>query len=411
MVRRSPYVLALVAVLLLWSPAAALAAYSATVVRPADQAKVTGTTEVHVQVRRDFADTAVAGLRVRPADGGPLRPTTCVSGCEAGGREPVFAFTFDPRTGAPFGDEIVPNGPFEFEGVISRDLGPDRSVGTLTLDLRVPGSAVGGLAATTDDDTVRLAWSRAPEPDVLGYRIERCAGVCDASGDWTGRGDVAPSASAFTDAPGVGSSSYRVVTIRNGGGDGSSIETVSAPVTAEVAPPASSSPDGEVGTDEVDGDGDDGGGDGAGQDDAGGDRDEADATDRSRDRGADGADTGSSDGDQLGAPPSAGSARPKAPRSSRPPAVPLGPAGARIPEPPVLEDVFRSELDYAEDDAQAAAGEGEGDEVILSAPGGSGGSFPGVLGGLDRFAVPLAGGLLATAVGLHLRRWLRIPSS
>lgn len=393
MVRRSPHVLALVAVLLVWSPTAALAAYSATIVQPAGQDRVTGPTEVRVRVSREVADTAVTALRVRPAEGGQLRPTTCVSECGPGAREPVFAFELDPRTGAPFAEGPLPNGPLEFEGIVSRELGPDRSVGTLTLNLRVPGSAVGGLAATAEDDTVRLAWSRAPEPDILGYRIERCAGACDAADDWAGRADVAPSASAFVDAPGAGTSSYRVVTIRDGGGDGSSIETVSAPVTTEVAPTSPS--EGPVGSDEVDGDGD-----GTGADDRDGD----DARDAPGDTGA------GSDGDERDAASPVGPSRPGAPRSSRPPAVSLGPADARIPELSGLGDVFRNELDYSGDDEQDGAGAGavEGDEVVLSSPSGGGGSFLGVFGDRDRVAVPLASGLLVTAIALHLRRWLRL---
>lgn len=396
MVRRSPHVLALVALLLVWSPTAASATYSATIVQPAGQDRVTGPIEVRVRVSRDFADTAVRALRVRPAAGGQLRPTTCISECGPGDTEPVFAFELDPRTGAPFGEGPLPNGPLEFEGVVSRELGEDRSVGTLTLNLRVPGSAVGGLAATAEDDTVRLAWSRAPEPDVLGYRIERCAGACDAAGDWTGRADVAPSASAFLDAPGVGTSSYRVVTIRDGGGDGSSIETVSAPVTAEVVP--TSPAERPVGADEVDGDRD-----GTGADDRDGD----DARDASGDAEAE----AGSDREERDATTPIGPSRPGAPRSSRPPAVSLGRAGARIPELSGPSDVFRSELDYTGGDQQAGAPAAEGDEVMLSSPSGGGGSFLGVLGDRERVAVPLASGLLVTAIGLHLRRWLRVPLS
>lgn len=395
MVRRSPHVLALVAVLLVWSPTAAFAAYSATIVQPAGQERVVGPIEIRVRVSRDFADTAVTALRVRPADGRQLRPTTCISECGPGDTEPVFAFELDPRTGAPFGEGPLPNGPLEFEGIVSRELGEDRSVGTLTLNLRVPGSAVGGLAATAEDDTVRLAWSRAPEPDILGYRIERCAGACDAAGDWSGRADVAPSASAFIDAPGAGTSSYRVVTIRDGGGDGSSIETVSAPVAAEVVP--ANPPDGPVDADEVDDR------DGAGADDR--DGDDAQDTPADAEGGA------RSDRDERDATTPVGPSRPGRPRSSRPPAVSLGPAGARIPELSGPDDVFRGALDYSGGDQQTGAAATEGDEVVLSSPSGGGGSFLGALGDRERVAVPLASGLLVTAIGLHLRRWLRVPLS
>lgn len=419
MARRLPSVIALVAVLLLSLPTAALA-YSARLDKPSNGV-VTGTTEVHVRVSREGIDVPITGLRVRPAGGGEWRPTECVSDCERG-ESPVFRFTLDPRTGAPFGGGIMRNGPFEFEGRISREFRQeDQGVGRFTLNLRVPGSAVGGLAATVNGDTVRLAWSRAPEPDVEGYRVERCTGSCDASGSWRPIGDPEASASSYTDRPGVGTHSYRVVTLRSAGGDGT-IETVSAPVTTEVEP-APVGPDDGVGT---------GGGTGGGTGPAdGGDRGGSSGP---GDRGTDGdgrprtgaapeleaGEVASEDGQDP--PRTAGSrssSRTGGIRSGRAPSVSLGRGGSDIPELPGIGDIFRGELDYSADDPQAAEGgdgagageEGgeEGDEVVLSAPGRSGGSFIGRLTDPDRVAVPIAGGLLMTAVGLHLWRWLRIP--
>lgn len=435
MVRRLPHLFALVAVLLLAMPTAALA-YTARLEKPANGA-VTGTTEVHVRVSREFGDVGIRGLRVRPAGGGELRGTECVSDC--GGRHPTFSFSFDPRTGAPFGGGILPNGPYEFEGIISRELGArDTSIGTFRLNLRVPGSAVGGLAATANGTAVRLAWSRAPEPDIVGYRIERCAGTCDGGGNWRAIADALASASAFNDEPGVGKHSYRVVTIRSGGDDGN-IETVSSPVGTEIEPPASPPPapgdgDGTGGTggDETGGDGNgngNGSGSGSGGGGSGGDGNgRGDGASRSggEDRSVgtartgDAPDLGDGEAPTAEASPRAADARSAdrsgGVRSGKAPSVALGRGGSGIPELPAIGDIFRGELDYAAQDPEAASGTSgrdgaatSGDEVILSAPGSSSGSFIGQLSDPNRIAVPIAGGLLMTAIGLHLWRWLRIP--
>jgi hypothetical protein len=47
--------------------------------------------------------------------------------------------------------------------------------------------------------------------------------------------------------------------------------------------------------------------------------------------------------------------------------------------------------------------------VVLAAPGRSDSRFLGVFGEPERLAPPLAGGLLFTAIGLHLWRWLEDP--
>ncbi len=397
MARRLPSLIALVAVLLLAFPTAALAAYSAAIAAP-ENAVVNGSTEVRVRVERGVGDLGITGLKLRPAGGGEWVTVECASNCRRSDRSQVYAFDLDPRSGAPFGDQPLPNGSFTLDAVVSRDLGgSDREVGQLTLALRVPGSAVGGLAATVEGGDVRLAWSRAPEPDILRYRVERCEGACEADGDWVPVEDVGPGASSHTHAPGPGEHSFRVVTVRDAGDDGDgTFETVSSPTTAEVARPTPSespspSPSPSPSDRDDDGDGDpdeDGATDGAGG-----------AADRGPRPGAvpDLEATPRRDGPQV--------------RSGRAPAVALGRGGSGIPDLPAIGDVFSSELDYSGEVPDLTAPETADAEVVLSAPGRSSGSFLGRLTDPNRIAVPIAGGLLMTAVGLHLWRWLRVPMS
>lgn len=416
MVRRLPHVVAIAAIVLLSVPTAASAAYTARVEAP-DNAIVTGAKEVQVRVSRDLVDPAITGFRVRLASGGELQPTTCVRDCERRDRNPVFAFDLEPRTGAPFATSGLPNGPLELEGIVSREVGGDRSVGTLTVTLRVPGSAVGGLAATAEDRTVRLAWRRAPEPDIEGYRIERCAGACDGSGAWEALDRVSASASSVSDQPGVGEHSYRVVTVRDGGDGGDrTIETVSSPVAVTVAPPREGGNGGDNGNGGGNGNGSNGGNDsGNGGDNGnGGDGDGGDASgspegdDAASERDRSGS-TGSRDGASR-------SSRNSGIRSGSAPSLSLGRSGERVPDVPDVAEVFEDELDYSDVDPEVASPDREAppsdtgnDEVILGAPGQGERTFLGAMTDPDRVAVPIAGGLLMTAMGLHLWRWLKFP--
>ncbi|MEX0834901.1 MAG: hypothetical protein WD010_02340, partial [Nitriliruptor sp.] len=234
MARRLSHLAALVALFLLSVPTAAFADYSVQLVSP-ENGVVSGSTEIQLRISRDRIDPSVSQARVRPAGGGDQHELRCISSCDS--RSPVYAFDLDPRRGEPFGGGPMANGPFDIEVLISRAIGEDQNLGRRTLTLRVPGSAVSGLSASVEEDQVRIAWSRAPEPDIDGYRVERCRGACSPAGDWTSRGDrQAASASSFTERVRPGGYSYRVVTVRGNGGDGT-IETTSSSVTAEVVAP------------------------------------------------------------------------------------------------------------------------------------------------------------------------------
>jgi hypothetical protein len=390
-VRRSVLTVASVTALLLAFPSTAAAEYRARLVTP-DDGVVTGPVEVQVQVSRDLIDPDVRGVQVRAVDADRSHPAECVADC--GSRSPLFAFGLDPRTGAPFSERALANGTFEVEVVVSRAVGGDRSAGRVPLALEVPGSAVGGLSATVTDGGVRVAWSRAPEPDVTGYRVERCSGGCDADGGWGSRANVPASATAHTERPDPGTHRYRVVTIRSTGGDGS-IETVSSPVAAEVAPPPQARPSSG-------GEGRDGGAAPTGT----------------------GPDPAATEGAEAGGQPAAGTAsegpvssddgdRSRVPdRAGRSLSVELPRSGADIPDLPFVGELFRGTLDYDADTdgtgaPRRAAGPEDG-EVVIAAPVGGAGTFVGRLADPDRVAVPLAGGLLLTAAGLHLTRWLRL---
>ncbi len=411
MARRLSHLVALVALLALAVPTAAYAEYSVQLVTP-ENGMVSGTTEVQLRINRDRIDPSVTEARVRPASGGDVHAMRCVSGCDS--RSPVYAFDLDPRRGDPFGTGPMANGPLELEVMISRQIGDDRNLGRRTLNLRVPGSAVSGLSASVEGEQVRVAWSRAPEPDVTGYRVERCRGACNNGGDWSSRGaDQAASASSFTERVRPGTYSYRVVTLRATGGDGT-IETTSSAVAVEVVEPepVPTEPDGPGSPGSGgNGDGAPGGSDadGTGSDDGDDGGDGGDDGDRAGGRDADG--TTAADGARHSSSRSSGLSI----RSGRAPSVAFGRGGSGVPELPGVGDIFRGSLDYGVDDPDAADPRGDApapgsdDEVVLSAPGGGAGSFVGRLTDPNRIAVPIAGGLLMTAIGLHLWRWLRVP--
>jgi hypothetical protein len=390
--RRSVLMVASVTALLIALPTAAAAEYRARLVAPSNGV-VTGPVEVQVQVARDLIDPDVRGVQVRAVDPDRSHPAECVADC--GSRAPVFAFDLDPRSGAPFSERALVNGTLEVEVVVSRAVGGDRSAGRVPLALKVPGSAVGGLSATVRDGEVRVAWSRAPEPDVTGYRVERCSSGCDADDGWDHRIDVAASATAHTERPDPGTHRYRVVTVRSTGGDGS-IETVSSPVAAEVAAPPQARPSsGSEGRDDGPAPTGTGPDPTAPEDvDAGG-RPAAGAA-------SEGPVSSPDDGGRSRTPDEAG----------RSPSVELPRSGAGIPDLPLVGELFRGTLDYDADTdgtgaPRRAAGPEDG-EVVIAAPVGGAGTFVGRLADPDRVAVPLAGGLLLTAAGLHLTRWLRL---
>jgi hypothetical protein len=393
--RRTAAIAALVAAFTLALPTAVLAAEVA--LRAPSDGVVTGPTDLEVRITREPFEAitaADAGLR---RDGKPLDGSRAVTLCDGwrscanSERSADHRIAFDPRTGAPFLPEdaarILPNGPYELRVTMTVNNAPEQR--SLELLLSVPPSAATDVQASAERGTVSLRWTPAPEPDVTGYRVERRSG----SDGWTGVGDVSASASTFADEPGAGTHRYRLVTLRPKG-EGGTYEVTSSDTTVTVDPP----PAGEGGARDRD-------------------RDEDDAT---TEGGADGDDGAASDEDGVegeadgeAATASASGSRGAGERSARSglqaPTFQRG--TARTPGMPGDDhdpDHFEETLSYDGDPIAADRPDRDADrgEVLLSVPGM--GSFTGALDD-QQAAVPIAGGLLLTAVGLHLWRWLKLP--
>lgn len=415
--RRLAAATALAGLLLLCLPAGAWAEPSVTLAGPTDGV-VRERTELRIEVQRqDGFETLRGGARARPTSGGTWVDLDCVGNCESD-RSRVYGIEVDPRSGAPFFSRTPANGQLDLDVQVDyrRNLQNRSRTVTFPLVFDAPGSPVTDLVADVSPDGVRLTWNRAPEPDISGYRVERT----DAAGKTSQLADLDQGATNLADGAAPGAYTYRVVTIRPSGRSGthetSATVDVSVPEPEPTPPPASGGNGGGDGGGNGNGGGGSGGGNGGGSGggDGGGDRGgSSSGGSSSRDGGS-----GSTDGaDRSG---SSGSSS-RAPRSSTPRAPSIQFERRGIPSLSSA-DGFSGELDYGAElpevagegrDAEADADPDGDDEVVLANPGrGSGGGT--VLERLtdpDRVAIPIAGGLLLTAVGLHLWRWLRIPLS
>jgi hypothetical protein len=395
--RRTAALAVLVAAWSLLLPTAVLAA-GASLRGPADGV-VDGPTSLDLRVTREAFEAITAidvGLRRGGAQVDGTRAQRLCEGfsdCPNGQRSADYRIPFDPRTGAPFLPEesarILPNGPHELR--VSIQVGRDVQERSLELTLSVPPSAVTDVRATAEDQVVALRWSKAPEPDVAGYRVERASD----QGGWSPVADLAPSASSFADDPEPGTFRYRLVTLRPDG-KGGSYEVTSKDVRVTVAArPAEDGGDARG----------DGGGDGEapgsvtdGDEDPDG-LDDLDAVDAesSEDLAGD---------DEPSSRAATGTAANRTARTGlQAPSFDRG--GASTPALPWDDpDFFQETLDYDDPVAAERAGGEDRGEVLLSIPG-----MGALSGGLDahRAAVPVAGGLLMTTVGLHLWRWLKVP--
>lgn len=417
MVRRTSRVLVLAATLLLVTPAAALA-YAVSA-----QGSVSGSSStVDLEVSFGRFDEAPDRLLVRIAgeSRGRVR-ADCVSRCsDAGSR--VFRLPISARGGA-FDSPTLrhPNGTLALEvrGERERTVGgtSEFGVGTANVTIDVPGSSVGSLRTSVDGDQVRISWDPAPEPGITGYRVER---VSDGGRQVTTTGAGGSSA---VDRPGPGDHRYRVVTIRSKAGSGSH-ETGSSEVSATIARPepedsgsgSNGSGSNGSGSNGSGSNGSGSNGSGSGGSGSGGSGSGSGGSGSSTGNGS-----SSSGGDRTGqasAPDldaddggsASSSDRSRSRRDARAPEVSIDRSRSGIPELPRVGDVFRGELDFGQGDPEDPQARGEdGDEVVLSAPDGSGGSFLGAQEDAERIAVPVAGGLLLTAIGLHLWRWLKVP--
>lgn len=414
-------------------PSTAHAAVTATMQSPGPEATVSVPVELRVQVSREFLDPETQRVGVRlsadgasPVPGTQAASLTCVSGC--GSTDSVWGGAmFHPATGAPFAAAAVCNGRWYLQPSV--DGGSYRSGVPITVS--APGSPATSVRVSIDANTATVTWTRAPEPDLAGYRIERRV---DGAG-WRDVAAVEPRTSRYVDeglAP--DSYEYRVVTLRPDGRTSNGpagpcadqdpdLETVSASSRGRVttplpSPSPSPSPDpaddGDTGREGSDGAGGDGsadepgtstGGDGGtddagtgGTDPAGSPDGDGDPTDGDAASPAPGSNTRT----RVGAPPSA--------RGSR-----LD-ADASVPSQPEPEaryfgdgEGFEDEIDYGDADGVVAAD--DADELAAE------GTGTWVEGGIsvfrerfvdpERVLRPIATGLVFLTFGLHLRRWMR----
>ena len=384
--RRMIWATAVLAVLLVL-PAAPAAAAESELLLP--DGEVTEPTELRLELTQEFGAERFAEvhatLRRDDERVGESVRLECVEGCDREGRVAMFALpeggVLDASTGAPFTGETLANGAYRLR--IDLDRGRFQSPQTFEhdLDLRVPASPPTDLGATVADDEVELVWTRSPEPDVAAYRVERNDGE-----GWVDR-ETTSASGAVVAAPGEGEHRYRVVALRPDGGDGQ-LETASDEVAVEIEP------EDDEGTEREDGDdGDDGGNGRSGGN--GEDRREDDDADADEAPPSDGDETASTDEDR-----SNGSSR------ARAPAVPDHETGGsssgavpRVGDDDDGDDGYAAELDYGEH-----AGD---DSVEVATPSGWRGATDRLLDA-EQVAVPIAVGLVMTASGLHLWRWLRV---
>jgi hypothetical protein len=404
--RRIAATAALVAVLALALPTAALAA-GATLRGPTDGV-VSGPTSLDVRIHREpFEAISAIDVTLRrgaaPLQGSRAHPL-CegLRDCPNGQREADYRIPFDPRDGSPFltnGGRVLANGAYEL--VVAIQVGRETQQRALPVTISVPPAAPGDVRARASGQDVTVQWRAGAEPDLAGFRVERSSG-----NGWTRAGEVDGAATSYVDRPGPGDHRYRVVVIRPDG-RGGSYEVTSSEASVSVAAPApADEAGGGSGADQAD-DRDTGGDDGEATGARAGDdrRREAPADDATFD--VESRDRDEADTDAAGATPTAGTS---GRRSFEAPSVNLRRDEADTPGLPADDpDFFRETLDYGDAEAVASGQRGQGGdrgEVLLSVPG-----MGALTGGMDdsRFAVPIAGGLLMTAIGLHLWRWLKLP--
>jgi hypothetical protein len=393
--RRLAAVAATVVVVLLLAAPAALAA-TAAVTSPSDT--VRGPVDLKVTVTKESRLEPISRVRARLQRNGDhvgeRIDLVCQERCGNDHDSEVWGprddKRLDPATGAPFevGGPLA-NGEYVVQIRVDRDRFLDPIETTDRIRLAAPPTAPGDVTAERDGGTVAVSWSASPEPDITGYRVERREGD-----DWK---DLATtSETGHADEPGPGSHAYRVVALRDDG-RGGTLEKASSSTEVEIPEPDAGNGDGN-GNGNGDGSGDGGSGNGGGSGDGNG----GGSDDGGGDDGQDGADAGDDE--------SSASSSGRSPRSSSPARAPsLGSdRSGSIPsvfgrDPASADpDAFSEQLDFGD----PADGD---DDVVLSTRDGFRGTVDRILDA-ERVATPIAFGLVLTATGLHLWRWLRVPA-
>jgi hypothetical protein len=399
--RRIAAIITIATMVMLLAVPAAFAAQG-RISQPADT--VRSSTDIRVQITKESRVEPISRVRVRLRRGGENLgdwvEMSCKQGCGDDQIEQTWGPTddrrLDPSTGAPFtSGGPLRNGEYVLQVRIERGQFLDPNEFTQRIRLAVPPSAPADVTAERDGEEVRVGWKKAPEPDITGYRVER-----RADGGW--RELATTSDASHVDDPGPGTHTYRVVALRSDG-SGGTLEKGSAEREVEVPEPGEDG-DGDTGSGSGDGDGDENGeGEGgSGSGDGNGDGDDA-----SGDGAGDG--EGESAGDpEIDTEASSSSGRSGRSSPARAPSLGSDRSGGipsvfgRTPET-ADPDAYSEELDFSD---LAGGDEDADDDVVLST---GGGAFNRALDD-ERIATPIAVGLVLTATGLHLWRWLRVPA-
>lgn len=390
-------------------PVSASAAARATLVSPGRDAVVSSPVELRVRVTREVFEPDATQVHVRlsadgsgPAPGTSPAALTCISGC--GSTDAVWGGrSYDPATAAPFGGGPGCNGRWYLQVAVD---GGGFGSGTPFV-ASAPASPARNVRVAIDGRDAVVTWGRAPEPDVVGYRIER-----RDAGSWAAVGEAPASADRFVDADlDEGSYEWRVVTLRpDGRGSGSALSacadreadltTTSATTRGRVTepPPPPPSPTAAPGPDDDATSGGDGTTSGDGTD---GGTTTGDGTSHGPGTGAEAPAAGSGAG--TGTPTTEDT-------SGTPVAAPAAPA-PEAPAAPTQEERYYGEdqgvgtLDYGD------AVPGTDPDATAAAP--AGGTW--VPGGVSistqldqaRILRPVAGGLVLLTFAFHIRRWQR----
>jgi len=417
-------------------PAGPALAATAQVVSPASDTTV-GASKITVQVQanEDGLFDNVDSVRVRlsmngtdTAAGTQDVAATCVSGC--GNAQQVWVVEVDPMTFAPFGTPSAGrcNGGWWLQASVN---GGAYGQGVQVVRSIAP-SAPSDLTATGGVEEISLEWTRAPEPDVVGYLVERRQGT----DSWTTVTTLGASADRYLDDVVAGTWTYRVISLRGDGrtsggaatpctDTGADLASASTTATAEAKPVKTSSGGSTTTGGTTDGTTTDGGSTDGGSTDGttdggttdggasdGTDGDGTDGTDATDGTGGDAETDGGATGDTT-------PTRRVGPRQAAPPPVDSAPnfsgsLNVGSQDPVVAKERYYGDDDEYSDtmdfgDAEVIAGEdlrGGSETRTIRVPG----ALQTVFGEeLDvmRLVGSIASGLILITFGAHLRRWMR----
>ncbi|MDP8960272.1 MAG: hypothetical protein M3N32_01385 [Actinomycetota bacterium] len=206
----------------------ATAAMNANVEAPTHGQEITKDAPVQARVllERLASDPAVTSVAVQLFRDGThysRTPLRCASndGCTSSSQ--TWVGQFDPQP------QPIRNGMYNLQVKVNDGTFADK----INVYLSLPPSPVTNLQASPQGRAVELAWKKAPEPDISGYRVERRTGET-----WERVTRLGPEATSYTDRPPAGTYSYRVVSVRKNGKQDAELTAASgASKSTVVAPP------------------------------------------------------------------------------------------------------------------------------------------------------------------------------